>query len=102
MTDGGKASEKGSRRSRSASKNSRNSSLVAGAEWPKDSEGKRKKVADFTKQEKQLILCTFERKAKGGCTKKRECDFRHDIPEAARKGKDDSNKVRSQPSGGAA
>ena len=62
---GCKADSKGKAWPSGASKNSHSDALVEGSEWPKGADRTRKKVSDFTKTEKKLILCTFERRAKG-------------------------------------
>ena len=75
------------KRARSNSKNARNSLLVAGAEWPTDEKGSRKKIADFSATQKKLVLCMWERKEKGACSRGADCDFCHIILAERRKGK---------------
>ena len=55
-----KASEKGKPRPRSGSRTRRHDPIATDAQWPKDAEWKRKKVAEFSRPERKLMLCTYE------------------------------------------
>jgi hypothetical protein len=71
---------------------SRASAMKPGATWPVDREGKQKKIVDFSAAEKKTVLCMFERRVKGSCSKGAECEFCHVIPEGRTKGEKGSGK----------
>ena len=73
-------------KNRSGSAARRASALTPGATWPLDSEGKQKRIANFRAPEKKTVLCMFERRAKGSCSKGTACEFCHEIPDGKTKG----------------
>ena len=60
--------------------------LVQGATWPVDAAGQRKKIPDFTGAELKLLVCQFERRGKGVCTRGAECAYSHDVPKEGGQG----------------
>ena len=73
--------KKGEGKNRSGSAARRAAALTPGAKWPLDEDGKQKKIADFTTQEKKTVFCMFERRTKGSCLQGNVCEFCNEIPE---------------------